>query len=203
MNGLVRYISALSDHIQWVSVLWMAKDNKKHIIVPVLAPSSLCVGLFAKFEAVAAVWVTPARPGPEPRRGGRGISWQRWDLTNFGISFVQVYNISPVSQTNGSSLQLFQELSSFKHSLAAASMDGNCKSFLTEPGRWMMKKVGVRNVRLINLTSTSDRYKLLERSSTLHHLSSLITSQMIWQLSLKVSLFRCLSGHSVPVGSTI
>ena len=76
------YFSVVSDHIQYsVSQFWMANDNKKAIIVPVLAPDLLLphVWLFAKFASVS---VSDSSPGNILATGG---------LTNFQISFVQVY----------------------------------------------------------------------------------------------------------------
>ena len=59
-----------------------------------------------------------------------------------------------------------------------------------------------RNVRLINLTSTSDRYKLLESSNTLRHLSSLIMRERRPLKSFIIQVFiktQCSAGTNNSV----
>ena len=84
---LVTSIFLTPYHIHcYVSRFSMANDNKKAIIVLVLAPdlASPRLWLFAKFESQCE-WQEPAREN----------ILATWGLTNFEISFVQVYNITP------------------------------------------------------------------------------------------------------------
>ena len=61
------YFSVVSDHIQYsVSQFWMENDNKKAIIVPVLAPDLARLMFDCLQNLPQSVWVTAAQ----------AISWQ-------------------------------------------------------------------------------------------------------------------------------